>query len=151
MRTAKRESRAVLRAPTPVVGSGGGVGTTTLCRWLGDLANDHATRTPEWTGTPIVVTCRTTAESVMSASRLIGSLTSSALAVRIVLAAVGDGPSPEPGLVRARLRALAAHTTGVVRLPYVEAWRYVDDPLSRPVPPTYERALRALVRLVNRT
>ena len=142
-------SQPELRLSTPFVGAGGGVGTSTLCRWLGDPAVDGGTTAPEWTGRPIVVVASGTTSSLAAVGRLAAALTDRPLSVRLVLAVIADSAAPEPGLVRSRVRALGATVVGAVRFPYVEAWRYVDDPLSRPVPAAYQRSLRSLCRLVH--
>ena len=138
-----------LRYATSVVGAGGGVGTTTLCALLGDCALDSGTTAPEWTGQPIVVVAAGTAASVAKAVRLVGVFAALPLSIRMALAVVSDSAAPEPGLVRSRLRAVKPTVAGVVRFPYVEAWRYLDDPLSRPVPTAYQRSLRSLSHIIN--
>jgi hypothetical protein len=125
------------------------VGTTTLCAFLGDCALDSGTTAPEWTGQPIVVVAAGTAPSVAKAVRLVGVFAALPLSIRMALAVVSDSAAPEPGLVRSRLRAVEPAVAGVVRFPYVEAWRYLDDPMSQPVPTTYQRSLRSLCHLIN--
>lgn len=139
----------LLRTATPFLGVGGGMGTTTLCRWLGEPAVDHGVAPPEWTGRPIVIVAASTTSSLAATTRLATSLTSRPLAVRLVLAVVADAAAPTPGIVRSRLRALRPTVVGIVRFPYVEAWRYLDDPLARSVPRGYQRSLRSLCRLIN--
>lgn len=139
----------MLRTETPVVGVHGGAGTTTLCRWLGVTARDHGLRLPEWDGRAVVLVTAGTAPALARSTGLVASLVSRPLAVRLVLAVVADAAAPEPGIVRSRIRALSPSVSAVVRLPYVEAWRYVDDPLERAAPGGYLRALRQLARGVH--
>jgi hypothetical protein len=140
---------AMLRTDTPLVGVHGGAGTSTLCRWLGSTAQDHGLCTPEWDGRPVVLVTAGTAPALARTTSLVSSLVSRPLAVRLVLAVVADSAAPEPGAVRSRVRALSPSLSAVVRFPYVEVWRYVDDPLERPAPARYLRALRQLVRAVH--
>lgn len=142
---------ASLRVPTSVTGVAGGVGTTTVARALGDLADDHGTVLPEWQGTPLVLVTRGTASGLRVATEAVHELTCTAQSVRVVLAVVDDGPYLPPGTVRSRQRALAPSLFGLVRLPYVEAWRYLDDPLGQPLPRAYTRGIRSLSRLLNRS
>lgn len=142
-------THALLRTDTAVVGVHGGAGTTTLCRWLGETAQDHGVLLPEWDGRPVVLVTSGTAPGLARATHLVASLVARPLAARFVLAVVADAAAPEPGVVRSRVRALSPSLAGVVRVPYVEAWRYVDDPLTRTVPGRYQRALRQLSRAVH--
>jgi hypothetical protein len=138
-----------LRVPTSVSGVAGGVGTTTVSRVLGDLAHDLGTALPEWQGTPLLLVTRGTAAGTLVATEAVAALTSTAQSVRVVLAVVDDGPYRQPGTARSRLRALSPRLVGQVRLPYVEGWRYVDDPLTEPLPRAYARGVRSLSRLLN--
>jgi hypothetical protein len=147
----KQGESALLRMPTSVAGVVGGVGTTTVSRVLGELAEDIGVTVPEWRGTPILLVTHSTAASLLRAAAVGRALTSTAQSVRVVLAVVADGPYPQPGTVRSRIRALSPSLVGHVHLPYVEAWRYIDDPLSAPMPRAYARGVRALSRLINRS
>lgn len=147
--SAVTQAPTLLRTDTPVVGVHGGAGTTTLCRWLGSTATDHGLQLPEWDGRPLVLVSSGTAAGLARSTALVASLVTRPLAVRLLLAVVADSAAPEPAIVRARVRALSPALAGVVRVPYVEAWRYVDDPLGRPAPGTYLRALRQLARGVH--
>lgn len=146
----KQGDASGLRVPTPVSGVAGGVGTTTVARALGHPAHDLGTALPEWQGTPLLLVTRGSAPGIRAATEAVTALTSTALSVRVALA-VDDGPYPQPGTVRSRLRALSPHLVGHVRLPYVEAWRYIDDPLAAPLPGAYARGIRSLTRLLNRS
>lgn len=140
-----------LRLPTSVSGVAGGVGTTTVASALGDQAHDLGTAPPQWQGTPLLLVARGTAAGVRAAAEAVNALTSTPQSVRVVLAVVDDGPYPQPATVRSRLRALSPHLVGHVRLPYVEAWRYVDHPLAEPLPRAYARSIRSLARTLNST
>lgn len=143
------QAPAMLRTDTPVVGVHGGAGTTTLCRWLGATAHDHGLQVPEWDGRPLVLVSSGTAVALSRTTSLAAALVTRPLAVRLLLAVVADSAAPEPAIVRSRIKALSPSLAAVVRVPYVEAWRYLDDPLARPAPGGYLRALRQLVRGVH--
>ncbi len=147
--SAVTQTPALLRTDTPVVGVHGGAGTTTLCRWLGGTALDHGLLLPEWDGRPLVLVSSGTAAGLARTTMLVASLVTRPLAIRLLLAVVADSAAPEPAIVRARVRALSPALGGVVRFPYVEAWRYIDDPLVRPAPSSYLRALRQLARGIH--
>lgn len=147
--TTVTKNAPMLRTATPLVGVHGGAGTTTLCRWLGDPAQDHGTAVPEWNGRPLVLVTSGTVAGLARTTDLVASLVTRPLAVRLIVAVVADTAAPEPGLVRSRIRTLTPSLAGSVRVPYVEAWRYLDDPLARPAPGSYLRALRTLTRLVH--
>ena len=104
---------------------------------------------PQPTPYPVVLVARST---VQGADRAAGSVRAT-LAAGVVPAAVvvvGDGPWPEPRLTRLRLHLLSGLVPAVVRLPYVIAWRYLDEPVRYP-PAKVRRALDQLCAALHPT
>lgn len=126
-----------------LVGCVGGAGTSTLCRALGPAALDVGQRVPEFVGCPYLLVTRSTAAGAAAAvgyARRVGELP---WPVDVLVVAVGDG-GPEPAACRVRLRALSGQVRAVLRVPHVSRWRYVDDPLTGPLPAGYARAVDTL-------
>lgn len=61
-----------------------------------------------------------------------------------LLVLVADSTLREPPTVRARLRLVQDRVRGVVRFPYVPAWRDSDDPLTVPPAKPLIEAVAAL-------
>lgn len=134
-----------------VVGCAGGVGTTTVARLLGPTATDAGTHLPHADGRPLVLVARGTAAGTQAATRV---LTASRPLehYRPTLVVVADGPWPTPAQARARLRMLTDPTRirVVVQLPYVPAWRDLDDPLTdTQVPAKVRRAVAELTAALD--
>lgn len=138
-----RSLRPARCTPVLVIGGHGGAGTTTLVGQLGPQAREAGRIGPaveDVVGSAVIVVVRGTAAGAGHAVDAVGRLRAAGAAT-VVVAAVGDGPWPEPLAARARLRALAGHVP-VVRIPYVARWRFEDVPSS--VPACYERAVTRL-------
>jgi hypothetical protein len=126
--------------PVLVSGCHGGAGATTLAQLVG--AYDIGVWRPQPTAYPVVLVARGT---VQGATRATWSVRTS-LAAGVMPAAVvivADGPWPEPRLARLRLHLLSGLVPALVRLPFVTAWRYLDEPARHPP----ARVRRALDRL----
>ncbi len=97
-----------------------------------------------WAAVPLVLVARGTAAGVRVALERVGEAAEAKVAVA-VLVVVADGPWPAPRAVRRRLRLLDGHVGAVVLVPYVTAWRYVDDPLEvEPIPRNVAGAVAAI-------
>jgi hypothetical protein len=72
-----------------------------------------------------IVVCRSTSLSVAAAHRVINAVPGAP-----VLVVVADGPLRTPAPVKARVRMVEPHLTGLVWMPYVEQWRHTDDALQ---------------------
>ncbi|WP_285223198.1 DUF6668 family protein [Frankia sp. AgPm24] len=137
-------------------GAAGGVGVSTLVGLLSprpvmDLAvtRDWAGYRARWGAVPLVLVARGTAAGLRAAVDRVGGAVEAGVAVA-ALVVVADGPWPVPRAVRGRIRLLADYVDAVVRVPYVPAWRYVDDPLEvAAVPRKVTDALAALDRALD--
>jgi hypothetical protein len=126
--------------PVLVAGCHGGAGTTTLAQLVG--AYDVGVWRPQRTPYPVVLVARGTVHGADRAAMSVrATLVAGVLPAAVVV--VADGPWPEPRLTRLRLHLLSGLVPVMVRLPYVTAWRYLDEPVR--YPPTKVR--RALDRL----
>ncbi len=137
-----------------VVGAHGGAGVTTLAGLLRPAWDMGTVRRPgpgrgpvRPAGRPVVLVTRNTvaaAGRAVAAVRLLGEQG----VLVAVLAVVGDG-LPEPAEARYRFRVVEGRVGGVVRVPFVPAFRVAADPLSVVLPRRARRALgeiRALAR-----
>lgn len=122
-----------------VISAHGGAGTTTVCRWLGsNFVQDWGMAVPPHIGdNAVVVACQATPHGAARSAELIRYLRLNTDCNRLLLVATADGRGPEPLASKARIRTLSAYIDGVVRLPYIQRWRYMDDPLSQPAPSNY--------------
>jgi hypothetical protein len=108
-----------VRAPL-VCGVAGGVGVTTIATAL--QARDLGV----YSGGPAdIVVCRSTSSSVGAAHRVINTVPGTP-----VLVVVADGPLRTPAPVKARIRMVEPHLSGLVWMPYVEQWRHTDEVLT---------------------
>lgn len=123
-------------------GCHGGAGTTTLARMLG-RAGDAGRGVPNPQGRPLLMVTRGTAHAVSMATTACDVALQHRLRP-LLLVVVGDGPWPEPQAVTTRLQLLQARLDHIVRVPYVDKWRYRDEPLSEPPPPPVMRALYSI-------
>ncbi len=134
-----------------VVGAAGGVGVSLVAALLSprpvldlSVTRDWVGYRRRWPAVPLVLVARGTAAGLRVASERVGEAAEVKVAVA-VLVVVADGPWPLPRAVRGRLRLLGDHVGAVVLVPYVTAWRYVDDPLEvGPVPRNVAAAVRAV-------
>lgn len=109
-----------MRAPL-VCGVAGGVGTTTIAVAL------HARDGGVYQGGPAdIIVCRTTSTSVAAAHQAVNTVGG-----QPVLVVVADAPLRTPAPVRARLRMVQPHITALVAMPYVPAWREIDQALAQ--------------------
>lgn len=138
---------AFLTREVVVGGCHGGAGVTTLARML-DRAVDVGVAMPSPAGRPLLLVTHGTAGRTLRAMQLLDRAPKLGLRVTALIV-VGDGPWPEPGPVRHRLRVLEGTVPAVIRVPYVPRWRYLDDPLSEPIPPKVRTALYAIKSLVD--
>lgn len=109
-----------MRAPL-VCGVAGGVGTTTIAAAL--QARDVGVYRG---GQADIVVCRSTTISVGAAHRVVGLVPG-----KPVLVVVADGPLRTPAPVKARLTMVEPHITALVRMPYVEHWRQIDNAFAQ--------------------
>lgn len=151
---AARSSRSTEAGPLRrvlVCGAHGGAGATTVTKLLAPAAVDTARHVVTPDDRPLLVVARLTAAGTKAA----GETVRAALAAghyRPLIVAVADGPWPEPNPARARLAMLDKDTIrGIVRIPYVPAWRYVDDPLTDkvPMPRRVQQALAQIQRMIG--
>ncbi len=114
-----------------VVGVVGGAGTSTVARALGPLAHDAGRLLPAPDGRPLVLVTRGTAAGMAAALQAV-TRSHQLGHYRPSLVLLADGPWPAPPQARARLRLLRdpQRLRITVELPYVLAWRDVDDPLT---------------------
>jgi hypothetical protein len=157
-----RTVHAAVDAPPPpelppfaVVGCHGGCGATTVARLMAPAAREVQRDQLHTGGTPLALVARATAYGMHWATQGVAcaqqNIRTGHLQAPPLLVLVADSTLREPRTVRARLRLVQDRVSGVVRFPYVSAWRDTDDPLT--VPPTKPltealAALRAAVRSV---
>jgi hypothetical protein len=96
---------------------------------------------------PLLLVTRGTAQGALAAVDAVAAA-SRIRPVRGVVV-VGDGPYPEPREARARLSLLAGRVASLVRLPYVAAWRYCDEPDRHRLPAGVVRAVDEVRMLIE--
>lgn len=83
-------------------------------------------------GLPGVLVCRATPWGARHAARTVAALADATGDVgHVIVVAVADGPWPEPGASKARLRVLSGRVP-VERLPYVTRWRFAEQSVGLP-------------------
>jgi hypothetical protein len=128
-----------------LVGAHGGAGVTTLARLLAPALDAGVAQ--DWrllhnpTGDPVGLVSGCTVAATGHAMREVGAAARAGVAVQLLLVVADGWPAPRPA--RARLRLLAAHVGHMVQLPYVPAWRFVQDPDPTDLPRGFARALCA--------
>lgn len=150
----ERFEEAAVRPPDRcafVISAHGGSGATTICRWLGgNIAQDWGMAVPpSFGGSTAVVTCLATPHGLARAGELVRYLRTSTDCGLVLLVVTGDGRGPEPVTAKSRLRVLSAYVEDVIRLPFVQRWRFMDDPLSEPAPQSYSNKLHQLRQLLQ--
>ena len=136
-----------VRRPLLLVGAHGGAGVSTLVRLLAPAAVDLGAprdwrhiANPGWQPVGVVTGC--TVAATGQAVYQVAAAERAGIAPRLLLV-VGDG-WPVPRAARARLRLLSARVGRIVRVPYVPAWRYVEQPDPAHLPRAVELALAAV-------
>jgi hypothetical protein len=136
-----------------VVGCHGGSGATTVTRILAPASHENRLDQLHVQAEPLVLVARATAYGTRAATNVVTvcqtNLRNGWLAVPPVLVIVADSPLSEPATARARIRLLDDQVRAVVRIPYVPAWRDVDNPLSVTAPPAVVRAASELRKLLS--
>ena len=108
------------------------------------VSRDWAGYRARWASVPLALVARGTAAGLRAAMEWVAAAAEAGVEAA-ALVVVADGPWPVPRAVRGRLRLLEGHVGAVVRVPYVTAWRYVDDPLEvGPLPRKVADAVAAL-------
>ena len=128
-----------VRRPLLLVGAHGGAGVSTLVRLLAPAAVDLGAPR-DWQPVGVVTGC--TVAATGQAVYQVAAAERAGIAPRLLLV-VGDG-WPVPRAARARLRLLSARVGRIVRVPYVPAWRYVEQPDPAHLPRAVELALAAV-------
>ncbi len=123
-----------VRYAVPVVSAHGGSGATTVAGFLAasgpslgalDVYDAGIAVPAAVNGAAIVITARGTAAGLVAAQRATSAVQGHH-GVPIVVVVSDDGPWTLPPIVRARMRALSGRVAGIIRLPYVPAWRFED-------------------------
>jgi hypothetical protein len=158
-----RQLPALTPVPDPVPaprdliiwGAHGGAGTSTLATLLQPARDMGALRSeadyrypPSPGGNPVLVTCRCTTWSAITASKAVTALTRGGGQVS-VLAVVNDG-WPEPPIATAWFRLLSAQVGAVVRVPFIPWLRISNDPALVRLPRPARQAL-ATIRSITDT
>jgi hypothetical protein len=95
-------------------------------------------------GRPLVMVTRGTVPSARQATHAVRAVVGGGGGVAL-LVVVADGAGPEPKEAAARFRLLEAQLTrGLVRMPFISALRYVDEPDQADVPKAAGRALQEI-------
>ncbi|MYV64291.1 hypothetical protein GTW37_39450 [Streptomyces sp. SID4931] len=145
----------LLVASVAVVGCHGGAGTTTVTRMLAPAAHETPLQQIATRYEPLVLVAKGTAYGLKHATEVMNhcrhNMRYGFLSAPPVLVIVADSVQPDPPTVKARIRLLQDDVRGgsVVRLPYVPAWRDVDDPLSVTAPRDVVDAAAALRQLLQ--
>lgn len=151
--------RGVLPAAAPrhheivLLGAHGGAGVSTL-RVLLDPAWDMGAISPihlktrysqlNTHGRPLVMVARNTVPAARWATHAVRAVAGGGGQVAL-LVVVADGAGPEPREATARFRLLETHLMrGMVRVPFIRALRYVDEPSEVEVPKAAGRALQEI-------
>lgn len=140
-----------------VVGAHGGAGTSTLAELLrpawdmGVLsALVDPSRSPlDSGGRPVVVACRDTVGSAKHATWAVTLLNATGEHIA-ALVITSDGTGPEPRDATARFELLTGRVDGVVRMPFVPAYRQVDTPMGVLLTGRAERAVGHVRELIDR-
>lgn len=132
-------------------GAHGGAGTSTLAALLGGCWDMGALRyrvDPRHPavvtyGRPLIVVCRNTVAAAERATAAVMEVAHPGGRVA-ALAIVADGAGHEPRDASARFRLLESRVGQVIRVPFVRALRFVDDPAAVPLPRRMEQVVEQL-------
>lgn len=139
---------AIFDYPVVVVPCHGGAGATTLARLTGNTFDVGRNLPPAiLPGQRLLLVARGTVFGARLATEATGYFRNVQGVVPSAVAVVGDGPWPEPRQARVRFRLLPVKH--VVRVPYVPAWRWLDDITDKPIPDNIVSAIKNLKKAID--
>lgn len=133
-----------------VIGTVGGIGTSTLAETIGPWASTYMPGLGEhdmWP--PLVIVTTATTYGAQRGTKAVNDYASNGRPV--ILAVVSDGHGPMPVGARTRLKALEPQVVAIEPVPYVDRWRY-DPPrpgVPADPPARYRRAASRITKHIE--